>query len=65
VLSSIEQAAAPAPAQSKGQAHDDGAISLDDLVREQVAEELKAVDINTLSPYEAMSFLFELQKRLK
>jgi predicted nucleotidyltransferase len=28
-------------------------------------EELKAVDINTLSPYEAMSFLFNLQKRLK
>ena len=32
---------------------------------DQVIEELKAVDINTLSPYEAMTFLYTLQKRLK
>ena len=44
---------------------DDSLISIDDFVNEQVIEELKAVDINTLSPYEAMSFLFNLQKRLK
>ena len=30
-----------------------------------LAIDSKAVDINTLSPYEAMSFLFGLQKRLK
>ena len=44
---------------------DNGLISLDDCVNEQVIEELKAVDLNTLSPYEAMSLLFTLQKRLK
>ena len=44
---------------------DDTLISFDDCVNEQVIEELKAVDINTLSPYEAMSFLFGLQKKLK
>jgi len=44
---------------------DDTLISFDDCLEEQVIAELKAVDINTLSPYEAMSFLFNLQKRLK
>ncbi len=44
---------------------DDTLITMEDCVREQVIEELKAVDMNTLSPYEAMSFLFDLQKRLK
>ncbi len=44
---------------------DDTLITLDDFVNEQVIEELRAVDLNTLSPYEAMSFLFGLKKRLK
>ena len=44
---------------------DDSLISFDDCIREQVLEELKNVDMNTLSPYEAMTFLFNLQKRLK
>ena len=44
---------------------DDSLISIDDCVHEQVIEELRGIDINTLSPYEAMSFLFDLQKRLK
>ncbi len=44
---------------------DESLISFDDCIQDQVIAELKAVDINTLSPYEAMSFLFNLQKRLK
>ena len=44
---------------------DDSIISMDDMLREQVIEELKSIDINTLSPYEAMTLLFNLQKRLK
>ena len=40
-------------------------ISFEDCIREQVVDELKKIDLNTLSPYEAMSFLFDLQKRLK
>ncbi len=43
---------------------DDGAISFEDVANDQVIEELKAVDLNTLSPYEAMSFLFNLKKKL-
>ena len=39
-------------------------ISLDDCASDEVIEQLKNVDINTLSPYEAMAFLFELQRKL-
>ena len=39
-------------------------ISIFDVSESQVIDELKNVDINTLSPYEAMSFLFELKKKL-
>ena len=44
---------------------DDGLISFDDCLNEQIVEELRRLDINTLSPYEAMSFLFDLQKRIR
>ena len=43
---------------------DDGAISMEDIANDQVIDELKNVDLNTLSPYEAMSFLFNLKKKL-
>ena len=49
----------------KTEEKDDTLISFDDCIRDQVLDELKFVDINTLSPYEAMAFLFNLQKRLK
>ncbi len=44
---------------------DETAISIDDMINEQVIEELKGIDLNTLSPYEAMTLLYNLQKRLK
>ena len=66
VLASVERTAkAIGESNAKPQEIDDTLISIDDFVNEQLIEELKAVDINTLSPYEAMSFLFNLQKRLK
>ena len=66
VLASVENTAkALSTSEKKDVIEDDTLITLDELVNEQVIEELKAVDINTLSPYEAMSFLFTLQKRLK
>ncbi len=43
---------------------DDSLISIEDCVNEQVIAELKAVDLNALSPFECMSFLFDLKKRL-
>ena len=66
VLASVERTArAIGESNATQKEADDSLISIDDFVNEQVIEELKAVDINTLSPYEAMSFLFNLHKRLK
>ena len=66
VLASVEATArAVSASDSKTEEKDDTLISFDDCLEAQVIEELKAIDINTLSPYEAMSFLFGLQKRLK
>ena len=44
---------------------DDGLISMDDCINEQIINELRAADLNTLSPFECMSFLFDLKKRLQ
>lgn len=49
----------------KAEEKDDSLISFEDCIREQVIAELKAVDLNTLSPFECMSFLFDLKKRLQ
>ena len=49
----------------KTQQKDDSLISFDDCINEQVIAELKAADLNTLSPFECMSFLFDLKKRLQ
>ena len=66
VLASVEQTAkALSTSNAAVEEKDDSLISMDDFVNEQVIEELKAVDLNTLSPYETMSFLFDLKKRLK
>ena len=66
VLATVEQTAqALSTSDVEKEEKDDSLISFDDCVNEQVIEELKRVDINTLSPYEAMSFLFDLKKRIK
>ena len=44
---------------------DESLITMDDFIEAQVIEELKAIDLNAISPYEAMSLLYNLQKRLK
>lgn len=43
---------------------DDSLISIEDNLRESVIEDIKNTDINTLSPYECMSLLFDWKKRL-
>ena len=66
VLASVEATARAINASDKVEEEkDDTLITFDDCINEQVIEELRELDINTLSPYEAMSFLFNLQKRLK
>ncbi|MBE6594596.1 MAG: DNA mismatch repair protein MutS [Ruminococcaceae bacterium] len=67
VLAEVEETArvlrAPSPDAVKKT--DDALITMEDCVNEQIIEELKNTDINTLSPYEAMTFLFDLKKRLQ
>ena len=43
---------------------DESLITFEDCINDQIIEELKRVDMNTLSPYECMTFLFDLKKRL-
>ena len=68
ILSNVEESAksltlTDAP-EKKEQKRDDTLISFDDMLREQVIEEIRNTDINTLSPYECMNLLFDLKKRL-
>ncbi len=66
VLAEIEGASgAPTKRERPADADIPLEISIEEIAKEQVIEELKRVDINMLSPYEAMSLLFDLQKRLK
>ena len=41
-----------------------GQLSLIDMGASEIAEELKSTDLNTLTPLEALSLLFELKKKL-
>ncbi len=42
----------------------DEQMTMEELAGEQIMQELRAIDVNTLSPYEAMTFLYDLKKRL-
>ena len=57
--SAVPRRAAAAPAEDSGQ------LSLLDAVSHPVLLELKALDINTLTPIEAMQRLYDLQKLVK
>ena len=50
---------------TKKPAVDDGAITMDDMLNQQLIEELRQVDLNTLSPFECMSLMFEWKKRYR
>jgi DNA mismatch repair protein MutS len=66
VLATVEKTAkALSTSNAEKEEKDDTLISFDDCINDQIIEELKRVDINTLSPYEAMSFLFDIKKRIK
>ena len=44
--------------------NDDGNISFESLCEDRVLERIRSVDINTLTPYEAITLLYELKKEL-
>lgn len=50
--------ASPAP-------QEDDQLSLTDVGGSQIAEELRTLDLNTITPIEAMNLLFELQKKAR
>ncbi len=65
VLSSVEKTARALNKAEDVPEKDDTLITIDDRMNEQVIEELKAADLNSLSPFECMSFLFDLKKKLQ
>ncbi|MBQ9115513.1 MAG: DNA mismatch repair protein MutS, partial [Clostridia bacterium] len=64
LTSSAEPRATATAASSPKEREDDTAISFETITRDDVISRLKAVDINTLSPIEALNFIFELKKTL-
>ena len=53
------------PLDNKNENEEEKTISFEECLREQAIEELKAIDLNTISPYEAMQLLFGIQSKLK
>lgn len=64
VLATVEQTAKALQRPEKSTDEDDSLITFEDCVNDEVIRELRETDINTLSPYEAMTFLFEIKKKL-
>ncbi len=67
VLASVEESAKNirlSDREAKVEDKDETLISFDDCIHDQIIAELKNTDINTLSPYECMTLLFDLKKRL-
>jgi DNA mismatch repair protein MutS len=64
VLATVEETARVLRQPTERAPEDDLLITMEDCANDQVIEELKNIDINTLSPYEAMTFLFNLKKKL-
>ena len=58
--SGAAQPAAPAHA-----AQDDAQMTLGDAAGDVIAEQLRAIDLNTITPLEAMRLLFELQQKAR
>ncbi len=71
VLATVEESskavrdAVDAAGSHKKPVADESAISLDDLLNDRLIDELRQVDINTLSPYECMNLLFEWKKQVR
>ncbi len=67
VLASVEESAKNirlSDREEKVEEKDENLISFDDFINEQIIEEIKITDINTLSPYECMTLIFDWKKRL-
>ena len=64
VLHEIESGTACVTAEKSDVPNDSGVMSFDDVIGTEIVDELKKIDINTISPIEAMNELFRLKKML-
>ena len=64
VLLSVEQTARALSTAEPAKQEERDEITIEDQINAQIIEQLKNVDINTLSPYECMTLLFDIKKRL-
>ena len=65
ILSELEAGGAPAPAPAApARAAEEGQVSLLDMGAAQVADRLRQVDVNVLTPIEAMNLVYELKQML-
>ena len=63
VLASLVEASARPVTKTKSEETDN--ISFESLNEARVIERIKSADINTLTPYEAITLLYELKKELE
>ena len=65
ILSELEEGGAPAPTPAApARAAEEGQVSLLDMGAAQVADRLRQVDVNVLTPIEAMNLVYELKQML-
>ena len=65
ILSELEEGGAPAPTPAApARAAEEGQVSLLDMGAAKVADRLRQVDVNVLTPIEAMNLVYELKQML-
>ena len=65
ILSELEEGGVPAPVPAApARAAEEGQVSLLDMGAAQVADRLRQVDVNVLTPIEAMNLVYELKQML-
>ncbi len=64
ILKKIESESAVLPKEEKVSENSSNNMSFDDMINSKIADRVKSVDINTITPIEALNFIFELKKML-
>lgn len=61
----LKQLEEESPRQEKPQITDNGNMTLEDMASMRIADRLRGIDINTLTPIEALGILYEMKNMLK
>jgi len=64
ILSAVEEGAEASPVKTRRKTHDTEQVSLLDMGASEVAETLRNIDLNTLTPIEALNLMYELKKKV-